>query len=433
MRIQIIIPSWHHLADPFLHQPYWEMYLATNLQKKYNTFKISIIDLRKKELSYKTDIDESEIFIFWIFKSADAIECFEIAKHIKKKYPKSYILAGGTHVEVHPQDSINYFDCIVSGPGEIGFSKVIDEIKTSGIKDKHYKIDWLKYPFSEFDYAKREWLPEQDIFNYKLFSEYGRYKSTMTYFSRGCIFKCGFCTLNVPRALQTRSPVLVKNEIEYLKKNYGLEALLLKDEVAIHPNIKISNPIIDAIGGTNIIWRGQTTTQVTLDQLKLAKESGCKELAVGIETVDSFVMKTINKSWQDEKKIIEFINNAKKADIKIKMCLIFGLPGEPENILEKTIEFIEKNQIDYVNVSGFCPLPGSPIYNDYKNYGIEYVDRDWSKHGHLVYRFSEDEDVGLPFEYSKKNKKFKNQFSRDQIVNNIKYLQKWLKDKNKSY
>ena len=72
MHIQIIVPSWHHLANPFLHQPYWEMYLATNLQKKYNSFKISIVDLRKKELSYKTDIKESDIFIFWIFKSADA-------------------------------------------------------------------------------------------------------------------------------------------------------------------------------------------------------------------------------------------------------------------------------------------------------------------------------------------------------------------------
>ena len=39
--------------------------------------------------------------------------------------------------------------------------------------------------------------------------------------------------------------------------------------------------------------------QATRDQLKLAKESGCLELAVGIETVDNGVMKIINNSNLD--------------------------------------------------------------------------------------------------------------------------------------
>ena len=49
------------------------------------------------------------------------------------------------------------------------------------------------------------------------------------------------------------------------------------------------------------------------------------------------------------------------------MCLIFGLPGEPRNIVEKTINFIKEHQPDYVSLSGFCPFPGSPIYNSPKN------------------------------------------------------------------
>ena len=114
------------------------------------------------------------------------------------------------------------------------------------------------------------------------------------------------------------------------------------------------------------------------------------------------------------------------------MCLIFGLPGEKDNIAEKTIEFIEKNDIDYVNVSGFAPMPGSPIFKDLKRYGIKYVDHDWSKHAHLLYRFSNDESVGLPFEYEKENK-WGATLARDQIINNIRKVQRWLQSNNRSY
>lgn len=44
----LIVPTWHHLADPFLHQPYWELYFATILRDRFSDDKVSIevIDLR---------------------------------------------------------------------------------------------------------------------------------------------------------------------------------------------------------------------------------------------------------------------------------------------------------------------------------------------------------------------------------------------------
>ena len=76
------------------------------------------------------------------------------------------------------------------------------------------------------------------------------------------------------------------------------------------------------------------------------------------------------------------------------------LPGEPKNIVEKTINFIKSNDIDYVSLSGFCPMPGSPIFNNPEKYDIETIDKDWSKHAHLLLDFL-TEFVGLPFKYKK--------------------------------
>ena len=80
------------------------------------------------------------------------------------------------------------------------------------------------------------------------------------------------------------------------------------------------------------------------------------------------------------------------------MCLIFGL-GEPRNIVEKTIKFIDEHKPDYVSLSGFCPFPGSPIYNSPEKFGIKKIDKNWDNHAHLLYRFSNEEIVGIPFEY----------------------------------
>ena len=247
------------------------------------------------------------------------------------------------------------------------------------------------------------------------------------------MFNCSYCTYNVPNKLQTKSPEMIKKEIQYLKTNYGIEGILLKDEVAISPNRKVSTAMLDAIGESDVIWRGQTVTLATRDQLKLAKESGCLELAVGIETVDNGVMKVINKEWQSDSIIRKFIDNAKDVGIKVKLCLIFGLPGEPPDIVERTISFLEKTNPDYISLSGFLPVPGSPIYKDPKKYGIRQIDKDWNKYSHLLFRFSEKEEVGLPFEYEENPPWGHKSFSRNEIKENIVKVQNWLRKRNMLY
>ena len=313
----------------------------------------------------------------------------------------------------------------------IDILRIIEDANKNSLL-KVYTEDYKSVPFAETEFPDRSFLPTNFVVNNKLFDQYGDIKGTLTYFSRGCMFACSYCTYNVPSYLQIKNPEMVKKEISYLKKNYGVEGILVKDEVAISPNKKISSDFLKTLGDSDVVWRGQTTTMASNDQLKMAKDSGCLELAVGIETVDNKVMEVINKAWQSEKMIRNFIENSKKAGIKVKICLILGLPGEQPDILEKTIQFLEQTEPDYVSVSGFLPIPGSPIYKEYKKYGIKHIDKDWDKFSHLLYRFSEEEEVGLPFEYEK-NAPWGKSLSRDEIKNNIVDLQKWLDDRTMIY
>ena len=68
-------------------------------------------------------------------------------------------------------------------------------------------------------------------------------------------------------------------------------------------------------------------------------------------------------------------------------------------------------------------MPGSPIFKNPEKYDIEIIDKDWNKHAHLLFRFSESEHVGLPFKFKKKTS-WGNSFSRNEIISNIQQIQK---------
>tara|TARA_B100000963_G_C22559718_1_gene640753 strand:- start:70 stop:1371 length:1302 start_codon:yes stop_codon:yes gene_type:complete len=433
MNISFVIPSWHYFNDPFKLQPYWELYYTTILKKQLiNQANIDLIDLRglsKANNNFQSIVDKIEkrdFYLYWVMKTGDANEVYSIVKTLKKKFPNSRHVAGGTHIDMLQDECEKIFDTIIVGPGENNFHKAI--------LGNHSKLEesYTSVPFAETTYPDRSLLPYESVFSKEMFKQYGDFPATMVYFSRGCFYKCSYCVYNVPNKLQSKSPKLITDEVEYLKKEFKVKAILLKDEIALNPNKKIFLPQMEALGKTNILWRGQTTSVGTYDQLKIAKDTGCLELSVGIETVDDNTMKYINKTWQSEKIIAKFIENIKKVGIKIKICLIFGLPGEPKDIVEKTVKFIEKYRPDYISLSGFCPMPGSPIYQDPEKFGIEYIDKDWDKHAHLLYRFSDTEHVGLPFRY-KKDTEWGNSFTRDQIIGNIKEVQKWLSTQSMTY
>ena len=433
MKIIMIIPSWHYYIDPIKHQPYWELYYATQVRNA--GYDIEIFDMRtEKKDTFEETINQipfANFYFYWIFKTGDASEIYSIVGALKNKFSQSLHVAGGTHIDKTIQEASSKMDSIIVGPGEKSFISVINDQKI-GNRKKIYQTNYLDVPFSSTEHPDRSFLPRESIVNNKLFSVYENIPATLTYFSRGCVYKCAFCTYNVPNTLQVRTPEQISNEILYLKSEYGIKGILVKDEVAIHPSKTISDQTLGAIERSDIIWRGQTTTMATLDQLKKARDSGCVELAIGVETADDNVMKIINKKWQNKEQILRYSENAKKVGIKTKVCLILGLPGEPSDIVEKTIDFLKKVDADFASVSGFLPVPGSPIANNPSAYNITKIDKDWHSYSHLLYRFSDEEEVGLPFEYVTGADSMNN-FNRSEVADNIKTIQNWLRDRDMVY
>lgn len=440
LKVAIVVPSWHYFTNPFKLQPLNELYFATVIDTHFQSkgVAVQVIDLRQTRLpESKIDLNnaarhipEQDLYLYWIVKTADYPEISNIVGQLRRAYPKSKHVAGGTHVDNFSGDCQNDFDAIVSGAGEESFINAIDDLGNKSLK-KIYSSDWKQIHYDNYPYARRHYLPKDSIVNNVLFEKYGGIPGTSAMFSRGCDFRCAYCVYNVPGKIQRRSPASIEEEINYLKREYGVSGVNLRDEICIPLASSVARPYLEAVGRCNVTWRGQTKVGASKEIITLARESGCVELAIGVESASQQVTNIINKG-QTVKQAIEFMQTCKSAGIKIKMCLILGLPGEPEDIVDITRKFINKVKPDYVNISGFCPIPGSNIYKSKDYYGIKHIDSDWSKHAHLLFRFSDKEHFGIPFEYLDTGRWGKN-FSRMQIIGNIKTLQQYLRECNMSY
>jgi radical SAM superfamily enzyme YgiQ (UPF0313 family) len=135
---------------------------------------------------------------------------------------------------------------------------------------------------------------------------------------------------------------------------------------------------------------------------------------------------------QDLSQVTPFIEHCHEFGIRVKMCLILGLPGEPRDIVARTIGLINTAQPDFVNVSGFCPVPGSPIARHPERFGIKSIETDWRKHAHLMLRFEDKEHFGLPFEYQREAP-WGTAFSRAEIIENIRGVQHYLRERQMVY
>ena len=430
--ISLVVPSWHYWLEPLKLQPLWELYYASHLRRSIPGADVNIVDLREDEAKAEGFvIPERDVYVYWLMKSADSVEVYNIVCSLKALYPKSRHIAGGTHVDFVTEESAAVFDAVLIGTAEDIMVKAVADA-AAGCLENIYRSP-SKPPFSDYLHAERDFLAPDRIVNNRHFEKYGGVPGTGVYFSRGCNFHCNFCVYNNPGKFEWRTPAQITAEIEYLKRNYGVQGVNLRDEVCLPPHPKTAIGYIEAIGKTGVLWRGQTVPMGTEEIVKLAAQSGLQEVALGIESVDSDeVLKIANKpskSIENNKRYIELL---KKYGIRVKICLIFGLPGESPEVLDRTIHFLEEVKPDYVAVSGFDPVPGSPFFRDAAQYGIKSIDRDLSKHAHLLFRFGDEEEVGLPFEYEAETPWGKS-LPRAEIISNIKSVQEYLRRHGMSY
>jgi radical SAM superfamily enzyme YgiQ (UPF0313 family) len=185
---------------------------------------------------------------------------------------------------------------------------------------------------------------------------------TIIYTSKGCPFKCSFCTVAGTK-WRPKSAEKTIEELRYLKKRYGLRTASFFDETFTLDKkrvVRICDALIEE--GLDIHWYCNTRAHlVDADLLRKMYKAGCRGISYGIESGSQSILDHADKCVTVEQ-ARNAIKWAREARIKTFASFILGLPGENWETVHETIEFVNQTLPNSAEFNVAVPYPGTKLY-----------------------------------------------------------------------
>jgi radical SAM superfamily enzyme YgiQ (UPF0313 family) len=291
---------------------------------------------------------------------ADAVS---MLRRIKRRDKDNRVVIGGPHATANAMECVfDGFDVVVLGDGE---NITAETFRTAGV------VELARRPLDRYPIADRSLVEDIRAYRYEI----GGRLATTIVTSRGCPYRCGFCA-NTERQVRFYGVDRIEREIVYLKERWGYNALMLFDDVFIL-NRERALQICAVLKRHGIVWRcfvrGDLVVRHGQGLVDVMAESGCAEVAIGIESGSERILKIIHKGERLES-ILSAIGMLRQAGIRVKGLFIVGLPGEDHTSIGQTRQFVEEVALDDADFTVYQPYRGSPIWNDRDKYDIHWDD-----------------------------------------------------------
>lgn len=362
IKIALVSPPQNFLANPLMAEPLGLMYLEGVLKEMGAN--VEMVDM-----SFDKELPEADIYGF----SASTIHFSHVLNYAKQVKP-AYTIIGGPHASALPEEAKKFFDAVVVGPGEKAIVKIINDF-LNGRKGGIYRE-----PVEDIDAIP---IPPRTILeriHYNVF--YGEApRSASILSSRGCPYQCSFCASNIIWGRQVRFHSIgrVIEEIKYLKEKFSIRHFKFVDDI-FTLNKPRFREFAEAISTLDIKWMCETRVDAIDDEvLDQMIKNGCEVVDLGIESVNDFVLEIVQKR-QNSATMKAAIAKIKSKGLKVKLYLIYGLPFEPKDIVQQTIDFIKETDPDFVTLSTLVPYPGTDIWNNPQKYNIKRIFTDFDRY-----------------------------------------------------
>lgn len=185
--------------------------------------------------------------------------------------------------------------------------------------------------------------------------------------SRGCPYRCDFCVwpqlMYGGNTYRARSAKDVVDEMQYLVQK-GFKSVYFDDDtfnighrrmLAFCRELKQRNLGIPFA----VMARADTMDREVLVEMKAA---GLQAVKYGVESGVQSLVDHINKDL-DLAKVEEIVALTKSLGIFTHLSFTFGLPGETQATIQKTIDFARQLDPDSIQFSITTPFPGTAYYD----------------------------------------------------------------------
>jgi len=306
------------------------------------------------------------------------------ARYIKCHWPGKYLLIGGVHATLQPDEVIaGPFNAVCIGEGEYPTLELCRQLECTyaphGIPNLWFKFsdggierneqrdfiqDLGSMPFLDRD-MWRPWINEQ--IGYELSMLLGR----------GCPYDCTYCSNHVLRKVargkyvRMRSPENILREVAMLSKSYPHRHIYFEIEtIALNKtwllelcnqlmtfNLTLEHPMYF---GCNF----RITSQSLDESLFIAFEkANFYRINIGLESGSERIRREVLKRNYSNDDFLHAVSLARKHGMKIHVYNMIGLPGESLSDHKETILLNRRSQPDGHFTGIFYPYPGTELYD----------------------------------------------------------------------
>ncbi len=368
-----------------------------------STFFNATVDVRKDvstEFGWMRTLDEH------FFPQGKEFEKNAVT-HIKKINPDCKILAGG--VKAHKNITNRNVDYAILGYGETAVLNLANHLATG--EKLGYGAAKNLWGVTVIDNAKGEdYIFGKTDFRWEDSDVLGNDKVLPLEISRGCIFKCRFCSyplIGKEDNEHIRSAESLRKEMQDNYDRFGVEHYYVLDDTFNDNEAKLDR-ILDAV--KQLTFQPKMWAYVRLDLLSKRKDIdklydiGIRAMYHGIESIHPEAAKAVRKGGKksDHIDMIRAVREKYGSRINMHAGFIIGLPGESLDDIKQTFDRLMSEDIP-LHTFRFTALimqrPSSVVWSS-------EFSRDYEKWGYVVEPEEEDDWMGMKWstEFMDRNK-----------------------------
>lgn len=314
-----------------------------------------------------------------------------LARKFKQFAPETRIVFGGPQVAQYTSHWVRLLDAkevdaVVFGEGEGSLTEYLN--KALSLDQPIKGVAYLGSQGQVINGGSRDLIPHLDTLPFADFSDfdvklYAGFNVLPTYFSRGCINRCIYCTENkfFPK-FRSRSGQRVFDEVVHQLSLYPqTDYFRLHDSIS-NGNVREMEKFCDLLIANNVNIRFDLENAVVRKEMNAElysklKRAGCTLIGYGLETPSKRLLKSIGKLACQNADFDKVITEGVKAKIEIGINMMFGLPGETEEDFQQQMGFIKRHKKHRKHILinpalNYCYFPeGCAVYDDPEKYGVD--------------------------------------------------------------
>lgn len=261
------------------------------------------------------------------------------------------VVLGGSHPTMLPDETARYADAVFSGEAEGGWPRLIEDFE-AGRLAPHYE--------GVATAAVRHLLPRRDLYR-------DRYVVSLISASRGCHYRCEFCSIwkRDQGRLRLRPIEDVWSELTTLRR--GWATLFTDDNIMADRDwaVALFRGIAERKLGHRIAVQASLSIADDDELLLWLRRAGCFAIMTGLESVSTESLRVMRKGVN--LRIGPDAYKQKIARIHAQRMIVagtfmFGNDGDGPDIFDRTVNFVKDASVDLAHFGILVPDPGTDLH-----------------------------------------------------------------------